>query len=66
MSAKKKFDLAEQLRAAIVRSGHTHYRLAKMAKISPAVIDRFVSGERKNLRLDTVSKLASALKLQLS
>ena len=57
--------LVESLRLAIVRSGLTHYRLAKEAGITPPTLDRFVSGER-DLRLETASKIAAVLGLVLA
>ncbi|MFO0422821.1 MAG: helix-turn-helix domain-containing protein [Planctomycetia bacterium] len=53
------------LKAAITRSGLTHYALAKAAGLSPAQLDRFVSG-RRDLRLETASRLAVALGLELA
>ena len=59
------------LLAAIKKSGLTHYALAKLASIgqefavSPATIDRFVSGVRSNIRLETAAKLCTALGLEL-
>ena len=52
------------LRAAITKSGLTHYALAKVAEVSAAQIDRFVAGER-DLRLGTAARLAEALGLEL-
>ena len=54
--------LADQLRAAIVESGLTHYRIAKDAGIKPDILDRFVSGER-DVRLQTAEKIALVLGL---
>lgn len=52
--------LAEQLRAAIIGSGLTHYRIAKDAGIKPDILDRFVSGER-DVRLQTAEKIGRVL-----
>jgi hypothetical protein len=55
-------------RRAIEASGLTHYRLAKMAGITPEVIDRFMSEDpdvRRDVRLETACKLATALGLEL-
>lgn len=60
----KQRDLTQTLKAAIKASGLSHYRIAKDAGVTPAMIDRFMSGER-DLRLTTASKLAQALKLEL-
>ena len=53
-----------QLVQAIVASGLTHYRLAQQAGITPAALDRFVSGQR-DLRLASAAKVATALGLEL-
>jgi hypothetical protein len=57
--------ISDQLKLAITRSGLTHYRIGKDAGVSPISIDRFVSGERPNLRIDTVDRLCDALGLEL-
>lgn len=62
---KKKLTVSETLRKAIMESGLTHYRIGKQTGIAPPVLDRFVSGER-SLRLDTVDKIAEALRLELT
>ena len=54
---------ADALREAIVESGLTHYRIAKEAGVAPAIIDRFVSGER-DMMLGTATKLAEFLGLE--
>jgi transcriptional regulator with XRE-family HTH domain len=56
--------LSESLREAIRTSGLTVYRLAKLAGTAPAVITRFLRGER-DLRLSTVEKIAEVLNLTL-
>lgn len=53
------------LRAAIAKSGLTHYALGRAAEVSPAQIDRFVAGER-DLRLETAARIAAALGLELA
>lgn len=52
------------LRAAITKSGLTHYALAKAAGVAVAQIDRFVAGER-DIRLGTAARVAEALGLEL-
>ena len=64
MRTLKMADISDTLRAAIERSGLTHYRLAKDADVTPDVISRFVSGER-DLRLATAAKLSRVLGLDL-
>jgi transcriptional regulator with XRE-family HTH domain len=53
------------LKAAITKSGLTHYALASLAGVTPSQIDRFMSGER-DLRLESAGKIAAALGLELS
>lgn len=62
--AKKPKAISDTLKAAIRSSGLTHYAVGKLAEVSPAQIDRFMSGER-DLRLETAAKLAAALGLEL-
>jgi ribosome-binding protein aMBF1 (putative translation factor) len=57
-------DIETKLRTAIKASGLTHYAIAKMAAITPDVLDRFVSGQR-GLNLSTASKVAAVLGLGL-
>ncbi len=56
--------LSESLREAIRNSPMSVYRLAKEAGVAPAVITRFLKGER-DLRLATVEKIAEVLQLEL-
>jgi DNA-binding Xre family transcriptional regulator len=65
MPAKKRKTISEQLRDAIVNDDRTHYMLAKAAGIDATQLDRFVSGERPNLRIDTLDKLCPVLSLEL-
>jgi DNA-binding phage protein len=68
MGKKPVFDLTTisgQLKAAIVASGITHYAIGKAAGVSSGMILRFMAGER-DLRLETVDKIAAALGLRLT
>ncbi len=68
MGKKPIFDLGTisgQLKAAIMASGMTHYAIGKAAGVDPGIILRFMTGER-DLRLETVDKLAVALGLRLT
>ena len=56
--------ISGQLKAAIVASGLTHYAIGKAAGVSSGMILRFMAGER-DLRLETVDKMAAALRLRL-
>ena len=62
---KKKQTVTEQLRNTIEKSGLTHYRIGKMSNVPPNVLDRFINGQRKHLRSDTVDRLCEALDLGL-
>lgn len=55
--------LSETLREAIRNSSMSIYRLAKEAGVSPAVITRFLKGQR-DLRLSTVERIAEVLGLE--
>jgi hypothetical protein len=57
-------DLTNSLRAAISRSGLTHYRIGLDAGVSPTVLDRFVHGKR-DIRLTTAAKVCGVLGLEL-
>lgn len=52
--------LAEDLRKAITDSGLTTYAIGKACKISPILINRFMSGER-DMRVATASKICEVL-----
>ncbi len=65
MAKRKKQTVTEQLRNAIEKSGLTHYRIGKMSGVPPNVLDRFINGQRKHLRSDTIDRLCEALGLEL-
>jgi len=52
------------IREAVVESGMTSYGLGRAADVAPAVIQRFLAGER-GLNLNTAEKLARVLDLRL-
>lgn len=56
--------ISGQLRRALKARPETVYRLAKMTGVDTSIIARFLSGER-SLSLDTVDRIARALKLRL-
>jgi len=58
-------ELQDALRQAIIKSGLSYYRLAKESGVDSVVISRFAAGER-DLRLETASRLAKALRLELT
>jgi hypothetical protein len=64
MVKRKAKAMDDVLRAAIVASGLTHYRLAKDAGIKPFLLDRFVH-RGGDLRLATAAKVAAVLGLEL-
>lgn len=57
--------LADQLRAAMVGSGLSHYRISKDTGISQPVITRFINGDR-DLKLETAGKLAAYFSMRLT
>ena len=64
--------IALALRKAILKSGLTHYAIAKKArststnaKCDPCQLDRFMSGDR-SLSLETVDLLVLALELEVN
>ncbi|MFN6106055.1 MAG: helix-turn-helix domain-containing protein [Planctomycetaceae bacterium] len=56
--------ISAELRQAIADSGLTNYAIGKAAAVSPAVISRFVTGER-SVTLAVVDRLCQALGLSL-
>jgi DNA-binding Xre family transcriptional regulator len=58
--------ISKQLRAALKTRDVTLYRIAKDAEIDWGTLDRFISGERPNIRIDTVDKLCESLGLELT
>jgi transcriptional regulator with XRE-family HTH domain len=62
--AKQPKPIDAALKAAIAKSGLTHYALAKVTGVTAGQLDRFMSGER-DLRLSSASAIAAALGLEL-
>jgi transcriptional regulator with XRE-family HTH domain len=62
--ARRSKSLSAQLRAAILSAPVSRYRMAKEAKVSQAVLSRFVKGET-GLRMAIADRLAFYLKLEL-
>ena len=58
--------LAKQLKQAINRSGLTLYRIAKDSGCDYAVLSRFVSGVRPDIRLSSAEKLAAYFGMKLT
>jgi transcriptional regulator with XRE-family HTH domain len=57
--------ISEQLREVIRRRKVTAYKVAKDAGVSHTIVQRFLDGDR-GLKLDSVDKLARALRLRLT
>jgi transcriptional regulator with XRE-family HTH domain len=57
--------MSEALRNAIRQSSHSVDEIAEQARISPAVISRFLAGER-DIHLEAADRLASALGMKLT
>lgn len=59
-------DLADQIKAAIQASGLSVYEIAKGSGVPQPVLQRFVSGQQANIRLDTASKLAAYFNMRFT
>jgi transcriptional regulator with XRE-family HTH domain len=57
--------LAEQLRAMIQQSGMSTRAVAAAVGMPQPVLQRFVAGDRENIRLDTADKLAEFFGVEL-
>lgn len=57
--------ITEKLKEAIVNSGMSQRQICKRAGIQGSILSRFLSGERSTLRVATLEKLATVLKLNL-
>lgn len=64
MSMSEEPKLVTALRAAIVDSGLSHYRIAKDAGITADIVSRFVTGERQ-LKIESAGRIAEVLGLEL-
>ena len=62
--APDKQALSYRLREVVAARGLTAYALGRDAGVDPAVVQRFLSGER-DVRLETADRLAAALGLRL-
>ncbi len=62
--ARKRPDIEEELRQAILRGDLSCYRLSQLTGISKSVLSYFVNGHR-SLTLTTAAKLAKELGLSL-
>ncbi len=57
--------LADQLREAARDSGLSVYRLAKEAGVDQSTLNKFLAGDRDNLRLDVADRLFRVLGLRV-
>jgi len=57
--------LTDEIRAAIDASGSSRYAICRKIDLDPAVMSRFMSGQR-GLSLDTLDKLARLLDLHIA
>ncbi len=57
--------LVDALKRAITKSGLTHYAIAKSAECYTSQIDRWMSGKRRDIGLETAGRIATALGLHL-
>ncbi len=62
--AKKTADIEEQLRQAIINSGMSRYRLARLTGVADAVLCNFVNRKR-SITMTTAAKLAAELGVEL-
>lgn len=58
--------LADQLRKAVTDSGLSVYRIAKDSGVSQPALQRFIAGDRDNIRIDTADKLAVYFRMRLT
>ena len=65
MMGKRKYDIEQQLREAILESGISRYRLAQLSGVAEAVLSTFVRGKR-SINITSATKLAKILKLRLT
>lgn len=67
--SKRPQPLDAALRAAIRSCGLTHYAIGKQAEVAPSILDRFMlpaaDPRRRGLTLETASRIACALGLEL-
>jgi transcriptional regulator with XRE-family HTH domain len=61
---QKHEDIEQRLKRAVLGSGLSRYRLAKLSGLSEAQLSYFVNGKR-SLTLPAAAKLATALGLEL-
>ena len=65
MATQVRKTLEQSIRDAIQAAGKSVNALAKDAGVPQAVLQRFVSGKRRGLTLETAEKLCAYLRLEL-
>jgi len=63
MTATK--DMAATIRRAILASGMSGLKLAKLARVPQSTVSLFLTGRRTAITVQTASRLAAALGLEL-
>jgi DNA-binding Xre family transcriptional regulator len=58
-------DLSARLREEVRARGLSSYAVAQAAGLDPAIVQRFMTGARSDLRLSTASRICAALSLRL-
>lgn len=61
----KRQTITEQIRKAIRQSGMTRYRISQETGINQGTLSRFMSGEVKAMKSDTLDRLADLLDLEI-
>jgi plasmid maintenance system antidote protein VapI len=62
--SRKSTDIEQQLKKAVLESGMSKYRIAKISGLSEAQLSYFINSKR-SLTLPAAAKLAKALQLEL-
>ena len=61
----KRMSLAQHLRLAIRRSGLSVNQIAKASGVDQSTLNKFVNGDRNNLRLDVADRLVRFLGIRV-
>ena len=63
--SSNRMSLAQHLRRAIRRSGLSVNQIAKSSDVDQSTLNKFVKGERNNLRLDVPDRLVRFLGIRI-
>lgn len=63
--SSNRMSLAQHLRRAIRRSGLSVNQIAKSSDVDQSTLNKFVKGERNNLRLDVADRLVRFLGIRV-